>query len=60
MTAQAPLMERVTLHGGPLNGRVRHVPRGATVARLKPPLGDRPETYRLGPDGVWRHAGATP
>lgn len=58
MTAQAPLMERVTLRGGPLDGLDRHVLRSAREARFQHPRRSERHLYRRGYDGVWRHYGA--
>jgi hypothetical protein len=55
-----PLMERVTLRGGPLDGLVRHVYRRNDMVRFRDP--ERAaylHLYRRERDGVWRHVEET-
>jgi hypothetical protein len=59
VTAQAPLMELVTLRGGPLDGERRHVRRTRREARFMHPRRSERHLYRVDEQGVWRHAGAT-
>jgi hypothetical protein len=53
----APAMERVRLHGGPLDGKQRHVERYAGQAWFKAELSDRKYLYRRDTLGVWRYDG---
>lgn len=50
-----PVMELVTLRGGPLNGLSRHVRRSSNQVRFQRPLGDGRYWYERAEPGVWRY-----